>query len=103
MTGNPPDEEMIKHDFYDVRERRRDNKKSAEPYKQINYQPFVVNDKKFVADIYKQHDLWDLYELTGSCVGSAAKTNYFTKPCGECFWCNEKEWAFKDVKLSSYQ
>ena len=102
MTGNPPDEEMIEHGFYDVRERRRDTTKEIEPYKHINYQPFVVNDKKFVADIYKQHDLWDLYDLTGSCVGSPAKTNYFTEPCGECFWCHEKEWAFKDVKPDSH-
>ena len=103
MTGNPPEEEMIKHDFHHLRERRRDDGSEVEPYGKITYQPFVVVDKKFVSDIYAQHDLWDLYELTGSCVGSAEITNYFTEPCGECFWCNEKEWAFKDVKPSSYR
>ena len=102
MTANPPDEEMIEHGFFDLRERRRDGRSKNEPYMHITYQPFTVVDKRFVAGIYAEENLWDLYELTGSCVGSAEITNYFTEPCGQCFWCNEKEWAFKDVKPDSH-
>lgn len=94
MTGNPPVEEMKAHGFYDLRERRRDEGNPVKQYGGINYQPFVLYDKKFVADIYYQNDIMDLYELTSSCVGSAAKTNYFSEPCNECFWCHEKKWAF---------
>lgn len=92
MTSNPPIEEMKKHGFYDVREKRRDHEQTRQ-YGQT-YQPFINVDKKFVAGIYKEDSIMDLYELTSSCVGSAEGTNYFTEPCGKCFWCCEKEWAF---------
>lgn len=92
MTSNPPIEEMKKHGFYDVREKRRDHGKVRQ-YGQT-YQPFINVDKRFVCGIYKQDNIMDLYELTSSCVGSAEGTNYFTEPCGKCFWCCEKKWAF---------
>lgn len=92
LTANPPIDEMIKYNFYHIREERRD--KNTEQYEHFLYHPFIEVNKKFIADVYKQHDLWDLYELTGSCIGSADATNYFTEPCGECFWCHEKNWAF---------
>lgn len=98
LTANPPDQEMKDNDFFHLRERRRDSRDKATPYKLFMYEPLVVVDKRFVADVYHQHDLWDLYELTGSCIGSAVATNYFTEPCGECFWCHEKEWAFKELR-----
>ena len=94
MTGNPSVEEMKKHGFYDVREKRRDDGKVAKEYG-FNYQPFINVDKKFVADIYRSNDIMDLYELTSSCVGSAENTNFHTEPCGVCFWCHEKKWAFE--------
>lgn len=96
MTANPPIKEQKKYNFYDVAERRRDTK-SQNPWKYTIYQPYINVDKKFVADVYKQHDLMEtLYPLTSSCVGSEEETDYFSKPCGKCFWCKEKEWAFND-------
>ena len=60
------------------------------------YQPYVNVDKKFVAGVYKDHKLMDtLYPFTSSCVGSERDTEYFTKGCDKCFWCNEKKWAFE--------
>ena len=94
MTANPPIEEQKKYGFYDVAERRRDDKNQQERGRHW-YQPYVNVDKKFVAAIYKEHDLMeDLYPFTSSCVGFPDATDYYTEPCGECFWCHEKEWAF---------
>lgn len=97
MTANPPVEEQRKYNFYDVAERRRDDREQSPWYTNSKmYQPYVNVDKKFVAGIYKDHKLMDtLYPFTSSCVGSERDTEYFTKGCGKCFWCNEKKWAFE--------
>ena len=95
MTANPPVEEQHKYNFYDVAERRRD-RRDNNPFMVKLYQPFVNVDKKFVAGVYREHNLMEsLYPYTSSCVGSEEDTNYFIKGCGKCFWCNEKKWAFE--------
>ena len=96
MTGNPPMDEMKKHGFYDVREKRRDHTHTDDRQQEYgqSYLPFVNVDKRFVASIYLENDIMDLYDLTNSCIGNAEHTNFFTKPCGTCFWCHEKKWAF---------
>lgn len=95
MTANPPVEEQRKYNFYDVAERRRD-RRDNNPFMGKLYQPLMNVDKKFVAGVYKDHKLMDtLYPFTSSCVGSERDTEYFTKGCGKCFWCNEKKWAFE--------
>ena len=97
MTANPPVEEQHKYNFYNLAERRRDDKEQSPWYTNSKmYQPYVNVDKKFVAGVYKDHKLMDtLYPFTSSCVGSERDTEYFTKGCGKCFWCNEKKWAFE--------
>ncbi len=95
MTANPPVEEQHKYGFYDVAERRRDRRDNR-TRTGVHYQPYMNVDKKFVAGVYKEHDLMEtLYPYTSSCVGSEKDTNYFIKGCGKCFWCNEKKWAFE--------
>ena len=103
MTRNPPTKEMKKYNFYDKAERRRDKEikriKEYRPNKQTPhfgiYQPYVNVDKKFVAGVYKDHNLMNsLYTLTRSCVGTAKQTDNFTRECHKCFWCYEKAWAF---------
>ena len=95
MTGNPPIEEQKKYGFYDVAERRRDDK-SQSPWLTRMYQPYLNVDKKFVAGIYRTYDLMEtLYPYTSSCVGFPDETNHYTDPCGKCFWCQEKKWAFE--------
>jgi len=97
MTANPPVEEQHKYNFYNLAERRRDDKEQSPWYTNSKmYQPYVNVDKKFVAGVYKDHKLMEtLYPYTSSCVGSEIDTDYFTKGCGKCFWCNEKKWAFE--------
>jgi 7-cyano-7-deazaguanine synthase in queuosine biosynthesis len=97
MTANPPVEEQHKYNFYDVAERRRDRRDNNPFMVMVKlYQPLMNVDKKFVAGVYKDHKLMDtLYPFTSSCVGSERDTEYFTKGCGKCFWCNEKKWAFE--------
>lgn len=97
MTANPPPAVMAKNNFLRLSESRRTFNQAKSQYdkeKQI-YQPWINVDKKFVADIYKQHDLINtLFPITRSCIGTASETENFTKECHNCFWCYEKKWAF---------
>ena len=52
-------------------------------------------DKKYIYEQYVKHNLLETLEpLTWSCIEYAEKTNFFTEPCKECYWCKEKHWAF---------
>lgn len=67
--------------------------------------PFVNVDKRFIAEMYDLFNIKDeLFPLTRSCVGGFLKTEGFTEPCGECYWCEEKLWAFGsyDVPRESF-
>lgn len=58
-------------------------------------QPFVNVDKRFVAEMYRFNNVeHTLVPMTWSCIAPFSETKGFTKPCGGCFWCKEKEWAF---------
>jgi len=103
MTRNPPSQEMKDLGFYDKAERRRDKEEpKVEEYRTdydkkilFIYQAYANVDKKFVAGVYKDYDLMDtLFPLTRSCIGTAQQTDNFTKECHQCFWCDEKKWAF---------
>lgn len=99
-TANPDKEEAEKHNLLYKREERRDRHgNTREPYHENHdkpfYCPFEFVDKRFVSDMYKRFGLMEeLFPLTASCVEYAKKTDYFTKPCKECWWCREKKWAF---------
>jgi 7-cyano-7-deazaguanine synthase in queuosine biosynthesis len=58
------------------------------------YTPFVNIDKRFIAFLYNSQNVEDLLDLTRSCEGFADSTESFTKPCGTCWWCLERKWAF---------
>tara|TARA_Y100000385_G_C13082070_1_gene634480 strand:+ start:438 stop:1184 length:747 start_codon:yes stop_codon:yes gene_type:complete len=97
MTANPPVKVMkTNENFYKRAERRRDPVSYNIPQMQRNrYSPYINVDKKFVADIYKKHNLMDsLYPLCRSCTGREDVTNNYTEECHRCFWCYEKKWAF---------
>lgn len=102
MSMNPPIKVMVHRGFYNVAERKRDPGISDE--KQLDYgtyMPYLFVDKKFVAGVYKEHNLMkELYSMTKSCAWGpeSGNTNY-PDPCGKCFWCNEKEWAFENNLL----
>jgi hypothetical protein len=53
--------------------------------------PFIMMDKKEIANIYKQYDLLDnLFPLTNSCGGHSPANTH----CEKCWNCRERLWAF---------
>lgn len=63
--------------------------------------PFANVDKKFISEMFDFFKITDeLFPLTFSCIGTFLETDGFTKPCGGCFWCKEKEWAFGKIDVS---
>jgi 7-cyano-7-deazaguanine synthase in queuosine biosynthesis len=56
------------------------------------YYPWWNVDKKFTAFQYQKYNLMqNLFTLTESCIEDREKKSF---PCKECFWCEEKYWAF---------
>ena len=77
VTKNPP------RQLHPKQEPNRDNRVIK-----VN-RPFATSDKRWVAGQYEKYGLLDsLFPLTVSCVGNR------DTPCGSCFWCREKHWAF---------
>ena len=61
-------------------------RRSLEPSERI---PLATIDKKGLAEQYRKYDLMEsLYPYTKSCTAATRL------PCGRCFWCHEKVWAF---------
>lgn len=62
------------------------------------YTPFINVDKRFIASMYKKYAVKDLVQLTRSCEDMPAHNYYNPEfeytPCGECWWCLERKWAF---------
>jgi 7-cyano-7-deazaguanine synthase in queuosine biosynthesis len=98
MSSNPSIEEMIKGGFNHTAEPRRNHEANWATMRSTIYQPFINVDKRFVAGIFKESDflLNEIYPHTRSCTGTARTTNNFTRVCGTCFWCHERNWAFGD-------
>jgi hypothetical protein len=63
----------------------------------IWYTPFVNVDKRFVAAMYEQNDIMDMFDITRSCEAipdGKYEENFEFEPCGNCWWCLERKWAF---------
>lgn len=61
------------------------------------YTPYTNVDKRFVADMYKHYGIDDLLDLTRSCEAlpkDKFDPNFENEPCGHCWWCLERKWAF---------
>ena len=97
-TMNPPTKDMKNLGFYDLSEKQRNDDSHTLTIRKslYGYHPFVFINKKFIAGVYKEHNLMKkLFPLAVSCV--APKKSKFTKkikPCEKCFWCQERHWAF---------
>jgi hypothetical protein len=68
------------------------------------YEPFRNADKRltfWLAD--NLGILQDLLALTRSCEGGPLETEKFTKECGECWWCQERDWAYRHYKRTDLQ
>lgn len=50
--------------------------------------PWATVNKQFIAAQYKKFGIEELSTLTNSCVNSSIT------PCKECWWCQERYWAF---------
>ena len=66
------------------------------------YSPWTNIDKKIIASMYKKENLLEkLFTMTRSCAYDPTH-HYFIENvkdpgyghCGECWWCEEREWAF---------
>lgn len=119
VTANPPAEigekywgssQVFGDNVWDCREKHRDwevkddrkliDDDSARSI--IHCNPFIQSHKGHIAELYRRHGLLDtLLPLTRSCEGWDYMTNGFTTECGECWWCFEKEWAFKKWQENS--
>jgi 7-cyano-7-deazaguanine synthase in queuosine biosynthesis len=56
--------------------------------------PWRNADKRIVFWLAKEHSILnDMLKLTRSCEGDQWNTENFTKECGECWWCLERNWA----------
>jgi tRNA(Ile)-lysidine synthase TilS/MesJ len=63
------------------------------------YTPFSNVDKRFIASMYRQYNVEPLFDLTRSCeaIPDSDKPfdpNFENTPCGNCWWCLERKWAF---------
>jgi len=61
------------------------------------YTPLTNVDKRFVADMYDHYDVRDMFYLTRSCEAipdGRYDPDFEQHPCGECWWCLERKWAF---------
>ena len=94
-----PSFEIMKNFKDQVRQKDRDTPTLRSIYKDtVETIPFAMVDKRFVIDMYKRHNLLNtLLPLTRSCEGSEELTDNFASTCGQCWWCNEREWALKQV------
>ena len=96
ITQNPPrgiseqfeDESIGEFDDTRFGKFEQHNGDSVHP----GYRPFINTDKKGIASLYKQYNLLDtLFLETRSC---EEITHDFSKHCGRCWYCKEREWGF---------
>ena len=104
ITAGPPVEIVEKNDkWYRIAmnhglESRFSGKKQNDTIIGKVWRPFVNMHKKDLANLYHKYDLMKtLFPYTASCTGDSETTNNFTRPCGKCFWCYEKKWAFNMI------
>lgn len=79
----------------DIRQRRDPNqKKPVWSHSNKLYHPLTNIDKKVVAKFYLELNLLDsLFPLTVSCESLKHPLGH----CGECWWCQERLWAFDKI------
>ena len=95
LTSNPPEDEMP-YDNLEEHRRGENVEKILESPARDHMRPLYQINKRFIADVFRQFDLTEtLFPMTWSCEGEADQTNDYTVPCGQCWWCWERKWAFE--------
>jgi len=62
--------------------------------------PFANIDKRGIANLYREHNLLDLFDLTSSCEWQDDTMKHLpdidptVEQCGYCWWCEERQWGF---------
>lgn len=105
LTMNPPDDianNLVPElDFEHTRSADGDNPIFHDD--NTFYMPWTNTDKKGIAKMYREENLIDtLLPVTRSCEYDPT-CEFFDdiedpklEHCGECWWCKEREWAFKE-------
>jgi tRNA(Ile)-lysidine synthase TilS/MesJ len=92
ITKAPP--EIVTNTFENSIQDEERNPNTKNSFFDLNYKyyrPFCNIDKKEISNIYKELDLIDtLFPLTRSCESLTLTKGH----CGECWWCEERKWAF---------
>lgn len=64
--------------------------------------PFRNTTKDWIVSQYIEYGIMDLFEITRSCEGEFEGLNYktyipnqYVPTCGQCFWCQERDWALE--------
>ena len=64
--------------------------------------PFRHTAKDWIVQQYIEHGIMDLFYITRSCEGEFEGIDYTTytpnqyvPTCGQCFWCQERDWALE--------
>jgi hypothetical protein len=59
-------------------------------------EPFRNSDKRVTFWLATHLDILDTaLKLSRSCEGGAIETRNFSRHCGECWWCLEREWGYR--------
>lgn len=97
-TSAPPDkiqETFTEQLQTDIKARRSGNiRKNEWSHENKLFHPLINLNKKDIFDLYKKYNLLsNLYPLTNSC----ESLNQSSGHCGECWWCQERKWAFNEL------
>jgi 7-cyano-7-deazaguanine synthase in queuosine biosynthesis len=95
VTKNPPDDERT--DFFDdeYRQTVRDNPESIYSGPR-SARPLAFCDKRGVVELYKKYGLIEsLFTLTLSCDVNKENIVDGKIPCGNCWWCSERQWGLR--------
>ena len=103
VTANPPKKVL---DTFKLKSLELDRDPNVErdvlSVDDIWYSPWTNIDKKIIASMFKEENLIEtLFSITRSCAYDPTH-HYFIENvkdpgyghCGECWWCEEREWAF---------
>lgn len=103
ITRNPPKDITDTFKLPTTEEVRDPNLDNVDTLVRNNtvYTPYVNVDKKTIKSIYDEENLMDtLFNVTRSCEYDFTSTYFdvITDPgmehCGQCWWCEERQWAF---------
>lgn len=96
VTANPPKDVTFRSGNGEQDLRDPELVKDEVAYDGHFFMPFANKNKKTIAKIYQDLNLMDsLFPVTRSCE-AMGKIEYY-EHCGQCWWCEERQWGFGRV------